>query len=131
MYSLTITYLRGSYSIEDINTTTLFYSLFYYKMKNYTISIGLNDKNTKMQEINTLDAFKIVTNLIIQHFGWWTINEWKGVYTHENWEIVIENSLICSIITDKDTSWFINDVKKLLNQESVMKEEIISKITFE
>lgn len=100
-------------------------------MKNYTISIWLNDKDSKQQEINTLDAYKIVTNLIIQHFWWGTINEGKWVYTHENWEIVVENTLICSIITDKDTSWFISDVKKFLNQESVMKEEVISRITFE
>jgi hypothetical protein len=44
-------------------------------MNNYRIYIGLNDKNTKKQEINTLDAFKITTNLLIEYFGGGTINE--------------------------------------------------------
>ena len=100
-------------------------------MKNYTISIWLNDKDSKQQEINTLDAYKIATNLIIKYFWGWTINEGKGVYTHDDWTIVIENTLICSICTSDSIENFIKDAKAVFNQESLMIQEIISKVTFE
>jgi len=99
-------------------------------MNNYIFSIGLNDKNTKRQEINTIDCYKLATNLLIEHFGGGTINEWKWVYTHENWDIVIENTLICSVCTDKDVTPFIEDAKRIFNQESILKQKIISEVTF-
>lgn len=99
-------------------------------MNNYRIYIGLNDKNTKKQEINTLDAFKITTNLLIEYFGGWTINEGNWVYTHDNWEIVIEKTLICSLSTNENIDKFIKDCKKIFNQESIMIEKINSEISF-
>lgn len=99
-------------------------------MQNYRIYIWLNDKNTKKQEINTIDAYKIATNLLIKYFGGWTINEWKGVYTHENWDVVIENTLICSICTSEKIEDFIKDCKIIYNQESIMIEKINSEISF-
>ena len=33
-------------------------------MKKHTFYIGLNDKDTKMQVINTLDAYRITTNIL-------------------------------------------------------------------
>ena len=99
-------------------------------MNNYRIYIWLNDKNTKQQEINTLDAFKIATNLLIEYFWGWTINEWNWVYTHENWEVVIEKTLICSLSTSENIEKFIKDCKKIFNQESIMIEKINSEITF-
>ena len=101
-------------------------------IKSYKFSIGLNDKNTKKQEIWVINAFKIATNLLIEYFWGWTINEWNWVYTHENGEIVIEKTLICSVVTNdiENVENFINECKKVFNQESILKEEIISKIDF-
>ena len=99
-------------------------------MKNYSILIWLNDKDSKQQEILTLDAYKIATNLLIKYFGGGTINEWKGVYTHDNWEIVVENTLICSICTSESINEFVEQCKILFNQESVLIQEIISNISF-
>ena len=99
-------------------------------MNNYIFSIGLNDKDSKMQEINTIDCYKLATNLLIEYFGWWTINEGKGVYTHDDGTIVIENTLICSVCTDKNIDKFIHDAKKIFNQESILVQKINSDVKF-
>ena len=99
-------------------------------MNNYIFSIGLNDKNTKVQEINTIDCYKLATNLLIEYFWWWTINEGKWVYTHDNWDIVIENTLICSVCTDKDIKNFLEDAKRIFNQESILVQKINSEVKF-
>ena len=44
-------------------------------MKKYICFIGLNDKDSKNQEITTLDAFKIVSNLACKFIGYGTITE--------------------------------------------------------
>lgn len=66
-------------------------------MKKFTLYIGLFDKDSKQQEVTTLDAFKIATNLFVRHTGGATITEAHGIYTHENGEIVIEPTLRCEV----------------------------------
>ena len=44
----------------------------------FNLYIGLNDKDTKQQEILTTDAYKIVGGIV----GDCTITEGKGLYTH-------------------------------------------------
>jgi hypothetical protein len=83
-----------------------------------------------MQEINTIDCYKLATNLLIEYFGWWTINEWKGVYTHDDGTIVIENTLLCSVCTDKNIDKFIQDAKRIFNQESILVQKINSDVKF-
>ena len=56
----------------------------------YTLYIGLNDKDSKVQEINTVDAYKIVGALI----GDCTIQEARGLYTHQDGTQVLESTLI-------------------------------------
>lgn len=34
-------------------------------MQKYVLYVGLNDKKTKMQEISTLEAYKIITNVVV------------------------------------------------------------------
>ena len=95
-------------------------------MKKITLYIGLNDKDTKQQEINTLDAYKVVGNILSRDC---TITEGRGVYTHEDGTVVYEVSLVVDIL-DFDNSitkdWLIDkieQIKEALNQESVAKQE--------
>jgi uncharacterized lipoprotein YmbA len=101
-------------------------------MKNHTITcyVWLNDKDSKKQEINTIDAFKIATKLTIDEFGGGTIHEGNWIYTHENGEIVIEKTLIIELITDKDETNFVNTLKKVFNQESVLVKKSVENINF-
>lgn len=86
-----------------------------------TICIGLLDRESKMQEINTLDAFKVVSNIFAETTGGATITEGVGVYTHDDGTVIIEPTLVC-VIYGADTD-SINKAatmaKTALNQESV------------
>lgn len=91
-------------------------------MKKYTLYIGLNDQTTKQQEIGTVDAYKIATNIFCQYTGGATIYESKGVYTHNDGTIVIENTLLCLIFSDDPESVkkAAAALKTAFNQESVI-----------
>ncbi len=102
-------------------------------MRKLTLMIGLNDKDTKQQEITTLDAYKVVGNILQRDC---TITEGRGVYTHEDGTQVFETSLVVDIL-DFDNSirenWVLEKVKQIkeaLNQESVafQEQEIISNL---
>lgn len=93
-------------------------------MKQYTLYIGLNDKDTKQQKIDTIEAFKIVSAECTKKFGGATIYNAKGIYKHDNGDIVIENTLRVEIL-EFDSSIF-SDVrelcaylKRVLNQELI------------
>lgn len=91
-------------------------------MKKITLYIGLNDKDSKVQEVGTIDAYKMVSNVIEVDS---TITEGRGIYKHEDGTVVSEVSLIVELL-DFDNilskGWVknkINQIKTLLNQESV------------
>ena len=88
----------------------------------HTLFIGLNDKDTKTQQISTIEAYKIIYNLLqsVKYEGA-TISESTGFYTHKSGVIVIEKSLRVEVLfaTMDKTESFINLVKVALNQESI------------
>jgi len=102
-------------------------------MVKYTFYVGLNDKKSKVQEIGTVDAFKIAGNLFAGLTGGATIHEARGVYTHDDGSIIIENSLICDVFGDLSEEQK-NDVAGMLcaafNQESIIIEETETKSDF-
>ena len=95
----------------------------------YTLYVGLNDKDSKIQEINTLDAYKTVGALV----GDCTIQEARGLYTHQDGTQVLESTLIVQIIdfTGKmDIAPVVELIKTALNQESVavIREQVDSRL---
>lgn len=103
-------------------------------MTRYTLTIGLFDKDTKRQKISSDIALKIVSDLVVQTVGYGTIYNGNGIYTHINGSIVIEPSLVYFVDGEKDLkdkvktlAW---QIKKALNQESVMLEETVVKMEF-
>ena len=104
------------------------------KTTTYTFYVWLNDKNTKQQEITTIEAFKLATRLTIDCFWWWTIIESDWVYTHENWEIVTEKTLKIEVITDKNATQidlYVLKLKTLFNQESILVKKSLEDIDFQ
>lgn len=100
-------------------------------MTKKTFYVWLNDKDTKQQKINTVEAYKIIENLVLANFKYWgTIYESTGIYKHDNGEVVIEASLVIIVYTDENHKQFIEDVKKTLNQESVLVDITTSSVTF-
>lgn len=98
--------------------------------KKITFMIGLFDKDSHAQEHNTVSAYKLVQNLMVQEFWFGTIYESIWVYTHEDWTIVKEPTLVAFVITDKDYSEFVRLVKIALNQESIGVEEQLVSMKF-
>lgn len=98
-------------------------------IKKFTLYLGLNDKDTKQQEIATVEAYKIVSNLISSDFNGGTIFEAKGIYKHENGEIVTETTLRIELLFTEaiKVKALCDTLKKLFNQESIaVQEEVIN-----
>jgi len=98
-------------------------------IKKFTLYLGLNDKDSKQQEIATVEAYKIVSNLISSDFDGGTIFEAKGIYKHENGEIVTETTLRIELLFTEaiKVKALCDTLKKLFNQESIaVQEEVIN-----
>lgn len=93
-------------------------------MNKTTLYIGLNDKDTKAQKIDTLEAVKIVTNIITDQADGGTIYNATGIYKHDDGTIVIENTLRVELIDaePRAIARIIDTVKAALNQESIIKQ---------
>ena len=95
-------------------------------MKKYTLYIGLNDKDSKHQEIATLDAYKVASNIFCTYTGGATISEAVGVYTHDDGTIITETSLRCEIYGAEMSAIMsaANELKTAFNQESILIETV-------
>lgn len=91
-------------------------------MTQYTLYVGLNDKDTKIQKVSTLEAMKLITNLCTTYTDGVTIFEADGIYKHDNGTIVIEKTLRIELlfIEKEVVKTIVDTIKRLLNQESVV-----------
>ena len=100
-------------------------------MEKVTLYIGLNDKITKKQKIDTQEAIKISSNILAMYTGGATIYNATGIYKHDNGAIVIENTLRIEIINvhaDRIKK-AVTILKNVLNQESIiMQYEIVKTV---
>lgn len=101
-------------------------------MTKFILFLGLFDKDSKAQEISTLNAFKIASNLVTDIVGYGTITEAMGIYTHDDGAIVNEPTLRIEI-----TGSELEKIKRLaialkqaFNQESVALEKVNSDFNF-
>lgn len=105
-------------------------------MNKTLLTIGLNDKNTEKQEIETGKAKNIIANILLNQFNIFafTMFECSGVYKmRSTGNIVFENSLRVEIATDNElaeSDAIIEELKKALNQESIMIEQETKEIYF-
>lgn len=101
-------------------------------MEKFTLYLGLNDKDTKTQKIGTIEAYKVVENLIAEDFGGGTIYEARGVYRHDDGQIVKENTLRIELLftTLEAVKGLVATLKRAFNQESiaVQRENICSEL---
>lgn len=99
-----------------------------------TLTIGLFDKNTCLQEVSTNDAMTIISSILLDSgvYGA-TLLECHGIYRMESTgEIVQEPSIRAEFAEDKerDISGIIAEIKYELNQEAVMVKRCKADITF-
>lgn len=99
-------------------------------MKKYTLYCGLNDKDSRRQEIGTLEAAKMVRNACMAYADGATIFEADGVYKHEDGELVTEKTLRIELMMVEVgvVRRIVDFLKAALNQESiaVQEQEIVS-----
>lgn len=98
----------------------------------FTFYVGLNDKDSKIQEISIIEAYKMVEKTINKYTDGCTIFEAKGIYKHQDGSVVYENTLRIEVlfINDEEAHAIVNEIKLKLNQESiaVSKELVISEL---
>lgn len=94
-------------------------------IKKFTLYLGLNDKDTKVQMISTLEAYKVVSNILAKDFGDGTIFEAQGIYKHDDGTIVIEKTLRIEILFTElpQIKILVELLKKMFNQESIAVQE--------
>ena len=106
---------------DRAQSTELSNNLNYYIMKKFTLYMGLNDKDAKVQVISTIEAYKVVSNIIAKDFGGGTIFEAQGIYTHDDGKIVFEKTLRIEILfaEEPQIKALVAELKKIFNQESI------------
>lgn len=95
-------------------------------MKKYTLSVGLNDKDSIAQEISDMEScVRIIESLNESLISGYTIYNANGFYTHENGTKVNEKTIIIDIVNEKKEKILkaCNSIKRNLNQESILVQE--------
>lgn len=91
--------------------------------KKTTLYVGLNDKDTKYQIIDSLEAQKVIINFLLSYgIDGATVFNATGLYRHDNGTVVIENTLRVELF-EVDNDALIEAVKAIktaLNQESIV-----------
>lgn len=97
-----------------------------HTMTKYILTVGTFDKDTKKAEIPLNDCRAILSNAVAQRFDGGTIYEADGIYRHIDGQTVREPSLRVELLGCKreDVLELAQYMKKALNQESIMFEEI-------
>ena len=102
-------------------------------MTTVNLYIGLNDKDTKRQELTNLDAKAEISTILFKYFpNGFTLQECQGMYRHEDGTVVCENT-IKVILFDYNIGLVLDaveDLKEKLNQECIAVEYINSTINF-
>lgn len=98
----------------------------------YSLTIGLNDKDTKKQELETDVAMRIIKGLALERFVGVTVMNCIGGYTHDDGTKVEEKSIRVELVRveEKQVKAYVNDIKKALNQESIMVSKVETNIDF-
>lgn len=101
-------------------------------MKKIILYLGLFDQTTKQQEISTLDAYKVASNLLTDIIGFGTITEACGVYTHNDGTIVNEPTLRIEVsnVEIEPMKRLAIALKTAFNQESVAFEIVETNFSF-
>lgn len=95
-------------------------------IKKFTLFLGLCDKDSKLQEISTIEAYKMVNNLLFcAGFDGGTIFEATGFYKHDDGSVVIEPSFKIEILDFGKIGIrpLVDELKRVFNQESIAVQE--------
>lgn len=90
-------------------------------MKTFVIICGLNDKNTRKQEITTDNAKRRLAAIVLNFAAGATLTLCEGIYKHNDGGTVYEKSIKIEIagISKKAALTIARQAKAALNQESI------------
>ena len=100
-------------------------------MEKFILYLGLNDKDTKVQKIATLEAYKIAMNILQNYTEGATVYEANGLYKHDDGTFVIEKTLRIELmfVDQRTVEKIVKDLKKVFNQESVIvQKEVVNSV---
>lgn len=100
-------------------------------MTTVNLYIGLNDKDTKQQELSNLEAKAEISAILFRYFpNGFTLQECQGMYKHDDGTVVCENTIKVILLCCNTGMLFevIQDLKNKLNQECIAV-EMIQKVT--
>ena len=102
-------------------------------MTTVNLYIGLNDKDTKQQELTNLDAKAEISTILFKYFpNGFTLQECQGMYRHEDGTVVCENTIKVTLF-DYNIGLVLDaveDLKLKLNQECIAVEHIKTTVNF-
>ncbi len=98
----------------------------------YTIYVGLNDKNTKKQEIAVEQAEELIRNICLKYCDGVTVLNGSGYYKHDDGTTVTEKTVVVILFLpdDKALNSICDEICSRLNQESVLLEKQKTSYTF-
>lgn len=100
-------------------------------MSTINLYIGLNDKDTKQQELTNLDAKAEISAILFKHFPYgFTLQECQGLYKHKDGTTVCENTIKVTLLCYDISNDVIEELKLKLNQECIAVEFIHSAVSF-
>lgn len=92
-----------------------------------TFYIGLNDKDAKVQLIDSITASHIVENVFAKHeVDGATTSFARGIYKHNDGTVVTEETILVQVFEfgePIDVAAICDDLKTFLNQESIAVEK--------
>ena len=93
-------------------------------IKTYTLIVGLNDKDSRRQEVSTSDAKRILADIVLRYSDGATFTTCEGVYRHADGGVVFETSIKIEVfgITPDEALEICATVRETLNQECVYKQ---------
>lgn len=91
----------------------------------YTLYIGLNDKDTYCQLISVEEAREIVDAICIRYVDGYTVMEAKGAWADEKNILTQENTLVYLFreVDEESLKEIMNEVIKALNQNTILLEK--------
>lgn len=94
-------------------------------MKKYTFFLGLNDKFSKWQIVETEKAMETIENLVASQLWGGSISLIRWVFQHDDGTIVKENTIKIETLWYRDYDdyrLFAQNLREYFNQESVLME---------
>lgn len=102
-------------------------------MTTVNLYIGLNDKDTKRQELSNLEAKAEISAILFRYCPeGFTLQECQGMYKHDDGTVVCENTIKVILLGYNMSMIYeiIEDLKRKLNQECVAVERLETYVKF-